>query len=790
MLLILFFEIFFFVNDDCMCKSETGAGEVPKEELKQTQFVKDVHIGVFFEGSGLNMVREYINSNELFSDDSGHINSLLKERRKLLMERALIENEITDLNMNSGVTVDSSYSEFYIDPSKQRLKDCQKREKEIDLRISQIEKSLRSSNVSPSISPRSLCDIMKEGNMKVDFTNISLLYSLFTGDCFKGTDSYVKKIYIEGSGTTDISEPDDMTEFEGFRVTGIDSVVGFGLGTGSKGVTALVSKAVRYVADYVGLLERRSRISSNKTVLHFYVFGFSRGSACARIFCHLLTRELGSVIKYEEDFGKYAAGTLMNKDGRLEFLDEFKRAGNITVDFLGLFDTVASIGFLQRRDGSSPLQDICGGICDIAGEAAGVAIGTAVCPGAGTAAGIAAGKYIGGVIGGTAGEFIGRALTGKVTVGDVLNSAMNHTVSGLVSELANHVIKGKVVEVLGDTIPEVVDKAGEIIANEVGNNFGDTAGNLYENYYVIGGETEIIPASNGIAKEIVWHYNNVNDFGLYTSPTIKSVCHLCAMDEYRENFALVNVGESVPGNAVEIMIPGCHSDIGGSYLDNNEKNGNAESINIYKRIDRIKGTVKMCSSTCNVKPINGNSYDVGGDIFKRLGWLDDKSFKVISEFTPIFSIKRDVKRGYSDIALAMMWIYCTKKCGEGIFSCIPPRYQYQNVSFLKTIGNKFVGTIESLGGLTASGRFWFVPESEEDYKTLRLNYLHFSANDIKPLPTINSPNYDEDGVMCRITYHGDKGSQKDSKEGVHYIYNLKGVTLSELESSDTPVLKC
>lgn len=59
------------------------------------------------------------------------------------------------------------------------------------------------------------------------------------------------------------------------------------------------------------------------------------------------------------------------------------------------------------------------------------------------------------------------------------------------------------------------------------------------------------------------HEYNVNDYGLWATTNAKNVIHFCALDEYRKNFALVDIENSIGKNGIEIFMPGCHTDIGG-----------------------------------------------------------------------------------------------------------------------------------------------------------------------------------------------------------------------------------
>lgn len=60
----------------------------------------------------------------------------------------------------------------------------------------------------------------------------------------------------------------------------------------------------------------------------------------------------------------------------------------------------------------------------------------------------------------------------------------------------------------------------------------------------------------------MYHDSNVDDYGLYATEKTNDVLHICAMDECRINFALVDISNSLD-KGTELFIPGCHTDIGG-----------------------------------------------------------------------------------------------------------------------------------------------------------------------------------------------------------------------------------
>jgi len=69
-------------------------------------------------------------------------------------------------------------------------------------------------------------------------------------------------------------------------------------------------------------------------------------------------------------------------------------------------------------------------------------------------------------------------------------------------------------------------------------------------------------------------------------PNVGFTVHLTAEDEYRENFPLTNIA-SAGANSIELTLPGCHSDIGGGY-----KNNETEVVSITEHALMIEGEKK------------------------------------------------------------------------------------------------------------------------------------------------------------------------------------------------------
>lgn len=175
------------------------------------------------------------------------------------------------------------------------------------------------------------------------YSNVAILHSQYIGmskeqfDQKKSQNKEIRifNIYVEGPGTEEIWDGNIAEK----TVTAAGSISG----RGHTGIVNLVSKAVKMVSIITsGYAAERIR----KAKIHFDVFGFSRGAACARLFAHLVSRSKeDATLPCEDKFkNSYASALLVNN--RISFLSTFND-GNCKVDFLGIFDTVCATGLLS-----------------------------------------------------------------------------------------------------------------------------------------------------------------------------------------------------------------------------------------------------------------------------------------------------------------------------------------------------------------------------------------------------------------------------------------------------------
>lgn len=615
--------------------------------------------------------------------------------------------------------------------------------------ISEILQSLQAKDADISL------ESMKSDSIN-GYSNIAILHSMADISRVKNVNgkSLNYKLYIEGSGAKDIAHTN------GIGMINEGNVNGLGFGLGETGVTALVSKAMKYVYDYIAINKKRL---NPDTKYKFYLFGFSRGATCARLFAHAVSRDLGNntTLPREDEFGEDTSKVQLiyrkynddkkvkskipfknNKPKRIPFMETDFVNGltinkeNVSVEFLGIYDTVSSIGFLKQKDGWTNILSL---------------------------------------------------------------------------------------------------------------GYRIWAWNNYNGNF---------------------HYKNTYDYGLYSpyNNRVKYTCHICAADEFRENFALVSIGkigkESNMPKGCEYIIPGCHSDIGGGYVTGTQmdhvlykfKPRKIEHLLKSNKVYEILGFSYLHLKE-RAKLIVGSPFDTNADknelnpeTLDKLGWINDaknnqdvknsvgKPYTLrVADWPNEIKFKRFSNGGYSNIPLGMMIkSYCISQKGTDVcclfgnnitvdaFTCDTiSKLTYNNYgppAELVEMGNKMLNCVNV--DKTLSKRVWICPDggySGQNYKNLRLKFLHFTSSceiwhfrssvsdddfhgiskeyinrdgeieiknqdkegflgtklEINGANFGNNPNYDNDSIICRIVYSGENKEYKNHKSDVTYTYDLQ-----------------
>lgn len=112
--------------------------------------------------------------------------------------------------------------------------------------------------------------------------------------------------------------------------------------------------------------------------------------------------------------------------------------------------------------------------------------------------------------------------------------------------------------------------------------------------------------------------NDTEQLNLNAIAKARYVFHLASEDEYRDNFDLTNI-KSAGIRGLELMLPGVHSDIGGSYLND------VEELSVIDNIE-VGGNYKEQTQTPEerAKAKKDKEYDNFKKIVLEEGWYKDK----------------------------------------------------------------------------------------------------------------------------------------------------------------------
>lgn len=302
-----------------------------------------------------------------------------------------------------------------------------------------------------------------------------------------------------------------------------------------------------------------------------------------------------------------------------------------------------------------------------------------------------------------------------------------------------------------------------------------------------------------------YHHKNVDAYGLWATSLSKNTVHICALDEYRKNFALVDIESSITaGTGTEIFIPGCHTDIGGGAAI-----GQEDSY-IVSKVPKRRFLLSHGQKEEDL--LSDNLIEISSESLKRLGWLPKHSKPIPEEFkepdgrvkdtflwqydntiyteneastasdvaalgnalalradvvaVAIYLYKkrwdniimyRHVKPGYSNLSLKVL----REKANAAPFNPIP--YAYRIPLELNDFYKRIIGT--------EKGRHFFFP-NEKDYQRLRSEYLHFSFDEQWKKTVkgggvlVNAPEFtakDNFEVLSRIIYKGEKDCNTEKR---------------------------
>lgn len=262
--------------------------------------------------------------------------------------------------------------------------------------------------------------------------------------------------------------------------------------------------------------------------------------------------------------------------------------------------------------------------------------------------------------------------------------------------------------------------------------------------------------------------NDVEKYGLYLHDNVLRAMHLCASDEFRKNFAVTDLGDSVNRDFIsEFYIPGCHTDVGGTY----KTNIRTLKIEYMRDLPRpvimdldpfmpvcmedlglLKAPLKMFAHEPNSR--NGEK-DISVELLSNLGWFSMTKSNMVTDNGYIYEAQRLVQEGYNLLPFTLIKERANKE--RTVFRSFQSGYSRFDM-------NKNVETltadIKEKIGKTMKGRHFVYPQGSyisSNYRELRENYINYSAS---PFHLVNMPSFFGE-TMCRIVVDGNKKSRGD-----------------------------
>lgn len=277
--------------------------------------------------------------------------------------------------------------------------------------------------------------------------------------------------------------------------------------------------------------------------------------------------------------------------------------------------------------------------------------------------------------------------------------------------------------------------------------------------------------------------NDVDDLYLYGVSNSDYTLHLCAMDEFRDNFALTDIKSAWP-KGLELFIPGCHTDVGGGFTIGVDdwRSIDAKDYNPWAKVWQ--------TFYFNEWNRRGDSHyrAVSASALRDMGWLPASAINtskvkkvtnsIVEQYGAVYEasemsveFKRYTQPGYSNIPLHLIH---AKAIEIGIpFSTIPTSYSVASGTLAK-LHNRWKGMLSNTGQ-------HFIAISNDEYCSLRAKYLHYSANSSLVNSDMNTSVVNghetvsldsKRKLITRRIYTGLRGKKGDH----YYLHNIAATT--------------
>lgn len=268
---------------------------------------------------------------------------------------------------------------------------------------------------------------------------------------------------------------------------------------------------------------------------------------------------------------------------------------------------------------------------------------------------------------------------------------------------------------------------------------------IWNNSILAGGLELAESLSSSVSK---FHKQNKDDLGLDTlveDGFVEHVVHICALDEFRENFSLQVL--PLVSKVDQFFLPGTHADIGGGDLE-----GYAEEKyipKVYKQNNLYLPTIVTPGRSQNKKNLIG--LNLAG--LKELGWIKDDDI-ITKDKEDTLILKKHSEYGYSFLPLNIMANKARKYTCS--FKELKSKYQIP-----EDLPQTFSNVQTNWSGIGGKFGHCYFPCDEGDiknkkYKKLRQKYLHFSSciKETLGIAFVNAPNltYSNDGDNTVLYY--------------------------------------
>lgn len=220
-----------------------------------------------------------------------------------------------------------------------------------------------------------------------------------------------------------------------------------------------------------------------------------------------------------------------------------------------------------------------------------------------------------------------------------------------------------------------------------------------------------------VYKKSLYHDDNVRDFYLNHTSEAKKTLHICALDENRANFALVDIEDSLNSSGTEILMPGCHTDIGGGAsfgLDALKIINKSKITNMDEIIHQVEGAVEVAKG---IQDTLSSSFEIANNVkevlkgveMMKTGMVASGTTKVVDESISTYESVKDTVHKANVTAHQLRDLLCqsynevNRNTNPSIISAIKSEVESGSNPFdnLSAIGKAIVNNgTEAMEGVT------------------------------------------------------------------------------------------